>query len=289
MRRILPPSLSVLLLATTMLNATGVMAAPAAHGRGFKTEQPSMLTPVMAGVTITPLLTVGDVLRSGYRFEAVPDGISLAHTSQGNGRALREPRDEQGPVPVQHGRAHRGQRGERLRQRAGEPPDPRPALGRGAQRLVRHLEQLRLPALLLQLPRDVEGVVRSADPLHERGVARLRASTDGLVAAGTHELKAEGGRRRRRARCQDRRAPADLRDGQAQPREQRRDPRVWETGRLLRRRHVHERASDGSAQPNRSEACTCSVAALLVHRTEHEIAAGRSRATCGPSSPTRPA
>ena len=39
----------------------------------------------------------------------------------GTGRPLREPRDEQGAVPVHHGRADRGERGERLRQRAGEP------------------------------------------------------------------------------------------------------------------------------------------------------------------------
>jgi hypothetical protein len=83
MRRILPPSLSVLLLASSMLSATGAMAAPAAHGRGFMTDQPSMLTPVMGGVTITPLLTVGDKLRSGYRFESVPDGISLRTRSHG--------------------------------------------------------------------------------------------------------------------------------------------------------------------------------------------------------------
>ena len=31
----------------------------------------------IAGVTITPLLTVGDVLPNGYRFEAIPDGISV--------------------------------------------------------------------------------------------------------------------------------------------------------------------------------------------------------------------
>ena len=44
---------------------------------GFRTSQPSMLIPVRAGVEVTPLLTVGDQLASGYRFEAIPDGISL--------------------------------------------------------------------------------------------------------------------------------------------------------------------------------------------------------------------
>jgi hypothetical protein len=58
------------------LAASGTTAL-ARDRRGFKTAQPSMLTPVMAGVSITPLLTVGDVLPNGYRFEAIPDGISV--------------------------------------------------------------------------------------------------------------------------------------------------------------------------------------------------------------------
>jgi hypothetical protein len=65
--------------------ASGTAASPAGDkDPGFKTKQPSMLTPVMPGVTVTPLLTVGDVLASGYRFEAIPDGISLR--TRGNGR-----------------------------------------------------------------------------------------------------------------------------------------------------------------------------------------------------------
>ena len=95
-----------------------------------------------------------------------------AHAGSGQSRPLREPRDQQGAVPVQRGGAYGGQRGERLRQRAGEPADPQPAVGGGAQRLVRHREQLRLPALLLQLPRDEGGGVQEADPVHERGVRR---------------------------------------------------------------------------------------------------------------------
>jgi Bacterial protein of unknown function (DUF839) len=44
---------------------------------GFKTAQPAMMTPIKAGVQVTPLLTVGDVLPGGYRFEAIPDGIAV--------------------------------------------------------------------------------------------------------------------------------------------------------------------------------------------------------------------
>ena len=46
-----------------------------------------MLTSVMAGVQVTPILTVGDVLPGGYRYEAVPDGISVLSRDK-NGKVL---------------------------------------------------------------------------------------------------------------------------------------------------------------------------------------------------------
>jgi hypothetical protein len=68
-------------IALTMA-ASGTTAI-AANG-GFKTARPSMLTAVMDDVEITPLLTVGDVFGdSGFRFEAIPDGISLRTRGQG--------------------------------------------------------------------------------------------------------------------------------------------------------------------------------------------------------------
>ena len=70
------------LAAVVTVSGTG---AAFATGGGFKTEQPSMLTAVKAGVDVIPLLTVGDVLRSGYRFESIPDGISVR--TRGRGRA----------------------------------------------------------------------------------------------------------------------------------------------------------------------------------------------------------
>jgi Bacterial protein of unknown function (DUF839) len=66
--------------------AISVSAAAAVASRGdsgFKTAQPSMLTAVKPGVEITPLLTVGDALPSGFRFEAIPDGISVRTRGQG--------------------------------------------------------------------------------------------------------------------------------------------------------------------------------------------------------------
>lgn len=44
---------------------------------GFTTARPSMLTPVAPGSSVTPLITVGDTLANGYRFEAIPDGIAF--------------------------------------------------------------------------------------------------------------------------------------------------------------------------------------------------------------------
>jgi hypothetical protein len=69
---------SVLLAAAvTLVAASGAAAALAKKKDGFKTSAPAMLTAVMAGVEVDPLLTVGDTLESGYRFEAIPDGIAI--------------------------------------------------------------------------------------------------------------------------------------------------------------------------------------------------------------------
>jgi len=73
MRRRMAFACAVLAMATAVSGTTAV----AANNGGFKTTQPSMLTKVMPGVNITPLLTVGDELANGYRFEAIPDGISV--------------------------------------------------------------------------------------------------------------------------------------------------------------------------------------------------------------------
>ena len=68
-----------------VVSATGTTSAvdPPAARRGYLTPHDAMLTPVMAGVEITPLLTVGDTLPDGYRFESIPDGISLKATRRG--------------------------------------------------------------------------------------------------------------------------------------------------------------------------------------------------------------
>ena len=77
--------ISLILALVIALSSTSVSAGTNAgqNNSGFKTSQPSMLTPVMAGVQVTPILTVGDVLPSGFRYESVPDGISLRTKGQG--------------------------------------------------------------------------------------------------------------------------------------------------------------------------------------------------------------
>ncbi|MBA2476465.1 MAG: hypothetical protein H0V40_10995 [Actinobacteria bacterium] len=61
-------------LALAAALATG---AAGGGGAGFKTSAAPMLAGVAAGVEVEPIITVGERLRSGYRFESLPDGISL--------------------------------------------------------------------------------------------------------------------------------------------------------------------------------------------------------------------
>jgi hypothetical protein len=65
-----------LILALTMATPTTVASADDAPA--FVTGRPSMLDPVMAGVSVTPLLTVGEADPfPNWSFEAIPDGISV--------------------------------------------------------------------------------------------------------------------------------------------------------------------------------------------------------------------
>ena len=79
MRRGLAFACAVLAMAMAI---SGTTALAGGNG-GFKTSKPSMLTAVKNGVTVTPLLTVGDVLPSGYQYEAIPDGISVRPAGHG--------------------------------------------------------------------------------------------------------------------------------------------------------------------------------------------------------------
>ena len=77
---------SALIVLSILISPAGAFAA--GGNSGFKTSQPPMLAlggkpGDMTDVGITALLTVGDVLPSGYRYESVPDGISVQTRGQG--------------------------------------------------------------------------------------------------------------------------------------------------------------------------------------------------------------
>ena len=89
----------VTMLAVAAAVAVAAVAAAAFAGdntSGFETSQPPMLAPpttllegqapqpnAPTGVTVQPIITVGDTLPGGYRFEAIPDGISIRARGRG--------------------------------------------------------------------------------------------------------------------------------------------------------------------------------------------------------------
>jgi hypothetical protein len=75
--------LAALLLVLTISNSGP--AALAAASPGFLTSSPAMLQATVTGGSVLPVLTVGDTLPGGYRYEAIPDGIDF--TLNGNGTA----------------------------------------------------------------------------------------------------------------------------------------------------------------------------------------------------------
>ena len=59
------------------------MAAPGAAnksntGAGWQTDQPPMLRALAPGSDVQPVISVGERLPDGYRFESIPDGISFS-------------------------------------------------------------------------------------------------------------------------------------------------------------------------------------------------------------------
>ncbi len=88
--------LACIALAALAAMVPGTTAGAAGNG-GFTTGQAAMLDAVMKGVTVTPILTVGDELSTGYRFEAIPDGISVR--PRGGGRVELYINHETAKVP----------------------------------------------------------------------------------------------------------------------------------------------------------------------------------------------
>ena len=76
--------------AALLLAASMPLAAGAAPQNGFKTKQPSMIALAPGsplGTEIKPLITVGDTI-GGYRFEAIPDGISYWQSGKNQATVL---------------------------------------------------------------------------------------------------------------------------------------------------------------------------------------------------------
>ncbi len=193
----------------TILAAAALAAAIAVSGTaaalagdnnsGFKTGQDAMLTAVKSGVQITPLLTVGDVLPSGFRFEAIPDGISLR--TKGQGRVDLFVNHETSKVPFPYNTAApTAANGENdfdnaqvsqliLNQHSAGVLNGSFAIksSSGYQRFCSNYLA------------TTEGGLRPGDPVHQRGVARLRLPPDTLLAAAAHQHGGGGSRARRRA------------------------------------------------------------------------------------------
>jgi hypothetical protein len=75
MKKILFVFALVLALATSTVAAAG--------NPGFFTSQPAMLTASVPGGSVLPIISVGDTLPSGYRYEAIPDGIGIVPNGNG--------------------------------------------------------------------------------------------------------------------------------------------------------------------------------------------------------------
>jgi hypothetical protein len=78
------PTLRTVALLSTVVLLGIAPGAQAQSKAGFLTPQSSMVMPAAPGVTATPIITVGETLAGGYRFESIPDGISIS--PRGNGR-----------------------------------------------------------------------------------------------------------------------------------------------------------------------------------------------------------
>jgi hypothetical protein len=74
-------------LSTSFL-AAALVAGGASAGDGGKppdgvlTQAAPMIAPVAKGVKVEPIITVGETLASGYRFESIPDGIVVKDTGK---------------------------------------------------------------------------------------------------------------------------------------------------------------------------------------------------------------
>ena len=224
--RLVPRRRRLQLTALIVIAALGAGIGPVtAAGGGTKTSQPAMLTAVGAGITVTPLITVGETAGDeGYVFESVPDGIAVKVRNNGVADMYVNHETSRVPFPYTPSAPTEVELAERLRQRSGQPTDAPPKERRRAERRAGHHQLRKLPALLLELPRHCGRGLRPRAAVHERGERRL-GQPDRQRLAGRHRCRRGAPVRcRRRARRQERQRSPDLGHGPPQPRELRADP-----------------------------------------------------------------
>ena len=61
--------------------ALATAAAAGADPAGFRTSVRACSRRSKAGVSVEPIISVGDTLKDGYMFESIPDGISVTATA----------------------------------------------------------------------------------------------------------------------------------------------------------------------------------------------------------------
>ena len=271
----------------TAVAVSAAVPALAANKSGFKTTKPPMLSVGdKAGVQIEPLLTVGDVLPSGYRFEAIPDGISVR--TRGRGRVDLLVNHETSKVPFPYNTAA-----------------PTAANGENdfdnaqVSRLILNQHSAGvlngsfvipsspgLPALLLQLPRDRRRRASAASIFftNEESPDYVFRQEDSWPPP-IGDPAEERGRPRGRARRPDRQdttrstgwAGTTTRTASRSP----------GTGTRSSSPATTRSRAGRSARFPAVRRGPVAVAALFVHRAEHGRPAWRTRATCGRSSRTR--
>lgn len=76
-RRLRHPATAIVMVALFLVGAALGVATAKSGNAGFLTSEPAMITGVGPNVSVKPIMTVGDTLANGYRFEAIPDGIGI--------------------------------------------------------------------------------------------------------------------------------------------------------------------------------------------------------------------
>ena len=211
--------------------AAGALPAGADNDSGFHTSVPAMVTPLAPGGDVKPIISVGDSVR-GYRFEAIPDGISFTLNGRGTMDVYVNHETSLVPFPATRSDFTNSLVSKlRLNQHSAGVLRGDYVIGNDSnyQRFCSNFlvgeEQGFERELLLTNEEARDIVLREGYAWHPPSVSLDEpfAEQAGVVVALDIE---------------ERRAPVDLRHGPAQPRERRRPRGLRPPGRALGRRHV---------------------------------------------------